>query len=59
MEEPESVVTSDLPDLTGMSLEVLRTRCEIGDAPARKRLLEEVGRAARSVSTGGDNSWTV
>ncbi|MDJ0462627.1 hypothetical protein [Streptomyces sp. H27-C3] len=59
MEKPESAITSDLPDLTGTSLEALRARSDNTRTPAKRRLLEDVGRSARSVSAGGENSWTV
>ncbi|MFE9968082.1 hypothetical protein [Streptomyces sp. NPDC005525] len=59
MVEPESAAISDLPDLTGTSLEALRTRSDDDMLAAKKRLLEEVGRSAGSISPGGENSWTV
>ncbi|MCX5143043.1 hypothetical protein [Streptomyces sp. NBC_00338] len=59
MAKPKSAAISDLPDLTGTSLEALRARPDDDRAAAKKRLLEEVGRSARSLSTGGENSWTV
>ncbi|QGV79492.1 hypothetical protein [Streptomyces ficellus] len=58
MEKPETAITSDLPDLTGTSLEELRSRPDESRAVAKARLLADAGRAAGSMSPGGENSWT-
>lgn len=59
MEKPETAIMSDLPDLTGTSLEELRSRPDASRAVAKARLLAEAGRTADSESTGSQNgSWT-
>ncbi|MGW4027791.1 hypothetical protein ACWEFL_00495 [Streptomyces sp. NPDC004838] len=58
MEKPETAVKSDLPDLTGTSLEELRARSDDHRTIAKQRLLKDVGRPARSTSPGGQNSWS-
>ncbi|MFF8831912.1 hypothetical protein [Streptomyces sp. NPDC015131] len=58
MEKPETAITSDLPDLTGTSLEELRSRPDETRAVAKARLLVDAGRSARSMSPGSENSWT-
>ncbi|MFF8291480.1 hypothetical protein ACF068_19930 [Streptomyces sp. NPDC016309] len=59
MEKPETAIMSDLPVLTGTSLEDLRSRPDDTRAVAKARLLADAGRAAGSESTGSQNgSWT-
>ncbi|MER7000384.1 hypothetical protein [Streptomyces sp. NPDC000410] len=57
MEKPETAIRSDLPDLTGTSLEELRARAGDGHEEAKQRLLEAVGGIA-SIASGTENSWT-
>lgn len=59
MEKPESAIGSDLPDLTGTSLEELRDRSSDRRERAKQRLLETIGRPTRSASPGTGNSWVV
>ncbi|OKK02533.1 hypothetical protein AMK26_23135 [Streptomyces sp. CB03234] len=60
MEKPETAIMSDLPDLTGTSLEDLRSGPDESRAAAKARLLADAGRAAGNESPGSENgSWTV
>ncbi|MGI5198146.1 hypothetical protein ACQEVY_31705 [Streptomyces sp. CA-288835] len=59
MEKPERAVRSDLPDLTGTSLEELREHSSDHRERAKQRLLKTIGRPTRSASPGTGNSWVV
>ncbi|MFE1438875.1 hypothetical protein [Streptomyces sp. NPDC058739] len=52
MDKPEPAIGSDLPDLNDTSLEELRGRFSDRREKAKARLLESVGRPARSASPG-------